>query len=112
MRILVYCPQKAPRGINTKWLYGIDIVERLSANHPEWQFVIVDGTIAKSKLYKNIDVLLRPTRHDGMPVMVLEARNLNIPVIWSYEKGYYEKPNIQKIEQRLIEQNKRNIRNA
>lgn len=100
MRILVYYPHTTTSKIDLKWLYGFDIVEKLIKQHPEWEFIIVDGT--QKNIYHNIDVLLRPSRHDGLARMVKEAYHLKIPYIWSYETGEYVEPNIDLIEKRLI----------
>ena len=101
MNILVYIPNRFHRRINIDWLYGKDIIEALKSKHPEWNFVYVDGS--KKNIYKNIDIYLRPNRHDGYPKMVVEAKLLGIPCIWSYEGGKYIEPNINDIERRLIE---------
>ena len=59
-----------------------------------------------------MDVLLRPNRHDGMPIMILEAQYLGISVIWSYETGEYVEPSIDEIEKRLIALEKHFLRNG
>ena len=101
MNILVYYPNGHQKRVDLKWLYGIDIIEKLKEKHSEWDFKVADGSIKKDKLYNNIDIYLRPTRHDGMARMILEAKSINIPIIWSYETGKYVKPNIHRIERRL-----------
>ncbi|MFX0134125.1 MAG: hypothetical protein ACFFDN_10825 [Candidatus Hodarchaeota archaeon] len=83
------------------WLYGKDIIDELIQRHPEWEFVRVDGS--QKNIYENIDVYLRPNRHDGIAKMVKEAKYNNIPTIWSYETGEYVEPSLINIERRLIE---------
>ena len=100
MRILVYYPHTIKSKIDLRWLYGFDIVEKLIKWHPEWEFVILDGS--QKNIYHNIDVLLRPTRHDGLSRMIKEAHYHKIPYIWSYETGKYVEPDIDEIEKRLI----------
>ena len=85
--------------IDLDWLYGWDIIQQLIERHSEWHFLIADGT--KDNIWQDIDVLLRPNRHDGLSRMVLEAQALNIPVIWSYETGKYVEPDVETIERRL-----------
>lgn len=101
MKILYYFPKSNPSRINKGWLYGKDIIDELIKRRPEWDFIIVDGT--QQINYKDFDVYLRPNRHDGIAKMVKEATYYNIPVIWSYEKGYYVEPDADTIERRLIE---------
>lgn len=84
-------------------MYGYDIVKKLKKRHPEWNFIEVNGSIPQDKLYKNIDILLRPNRHDGYPLMIAEAELFGIPYIWSYETGRYIEPNADEIERKLIE---------
>jgi len=100
MNILVYIPNRFHRRINIDWLYGKDIIEELERKHPEWKFHYVDGS--KRNIYKNIDIYLRPNRHDGYPKMIVEAELFGIPYIWSYETGEYVEPNVDEIEKRLI----------
>ena len=101
MRILVYYPDNAPKKIDRDWLYGVDIITELEKRHPEWTFQHVNGSTEKAELYRNVDVYLRPNRHDGTPIMVLESQVLGIPIVWSYEKGYYKEPDVDEIENRL-----------
>lgn len=101
MNVLVYYPNGCQRRVSVKWLYGIDTVEIIKNKHPEWNFRFVDGE--QKDIYKDIDVLLRPNRHDGYPKMIAEAKFLSIPYIWSYRSGKYEDLNIQEIEKQLID---------
>jgi hypothetical protein len=105
MKILYYLPKSIPSRIDKNWLYGKDVVDELAKRHPEWEFVIVDGS--QQNIYNGIDVYLRPNRHDGIAKMVKEAIYYKIPVIWSYETGKYVEPNINYIEGRLNEINRR-----
>jgi len=104
VNVLVYYPSGRQRRVDIKWLYGIDIVEKLETLHPEWNFIYVDGS--QKDIYRGIDIILRPNRHDGYAKMIVEAKFLNIPYIWSYETGKYIEPNVNNIERRLIEINK------
>ena len=102
LKILVYRPLGKIRRIDLDWLYGTDIIKALEIRHPEWNFFIVNGTY-EGNIWENVDVLLRPNRHDGLSMMIVESQKYGIPYIWSYEKGYYVEPNIEDIERRLIE---------
>ena len=104
MNILVYIPKKTTKRVNNDWLYGSDVIKKLKDRHPEWNFICVDGS--KKNIYENIDVYLRPNRHDGYPLMIAEAKLFGIPYIWSYETGKYIEPNIDDIEKRLIKLHK------
>ena len=101
MNILVYRPNGKMKRISLDWLYGWDIVQELIKRHPEWNFRLADGT--KDNIWQDIDVLLRPTRHDGLSRMVLEARVLDIPIIWSYNTGKYNELTVTEIERQLTE---------
>ncbi len=108
LNILVYYPGKAPKRINAGWLYGFDIVKELVKKHPEWNFSIVDGS--QKNIYKNINVYLRPSRHDGASRMIEECKFLGIPYIWSYESGKYREPKLKEIERRLESIGKKLVR--
>jgi len=107
MNILVYLPK---RPLNRKsyrlsldWIYGADIIYELKNRHPEWNFLIADGTRPETGFFVGIDVYLRPSRCDGWSIMCKEAQYCNVPVVWSFDSGYYIEPNIEDIERRLIE---------
>ena len=103
MNILVYIPEKTTKRVDNNWLYGKDVIDELEKRHPEWDFIKADGSISRDKLYENIDVCLRPSRHDGYSLMIAEAKLFGIPYIWSYDTGKYVEPNVDEIERRLIE---------
>lgn len=107
MNILVYLPK---RPLNRKsyrlsldWIYGNDVIQELKARHPEWNFEIADGTRSEQGFFENIDVYLRPSRCDGWAIMIWEAIHCGIPVVWSFETGYFIEPNVDDIERTLIE---------
>ena len=90
--VLAYCPGNGER------LYGVDIILDVALRLPHIHFDIIGGCSAASILpnvayhgwvediVPAIDaatVILRPTRHDGMPLMVLEALARGRHVIWS-----------------------------
>lgn len=82
-------------------LYGIDQVLDVARAMPAVAFTLVgllpgqrlnvpdnvqlhDWTEDMTPFYQNASVLWRPTRHDGMSFMVLEALAQGLHVIWSY----------------------------
>ena len=92
--ILAYLP--ADRGN----FYGAPIVYALAAQHPEWQVYIVGrnptpegrslsnvvelGPDANMReVYPKVTVLVRPTIHDGLPRMILEALSWGRYVVFS-----------------------------
>ena len=101
MNILYYFPIGSIKRIDMNLLYGIDIINELIERHPEWNFIKADGSVPRETLYGNIDILLRPTRHDGYSRMIVEAQLKRIPVIWSYLSGEYIEPKIEDIEKQL-----------
>lgn len=85
--VMVYMPKmdKWRPGVDKKWLYGYDIYERLRGKYPGWRWIVLDGSLQKDvvyELYHRVHVLFRPTRHDGHPRMVEEAKMLGVPVVW------------------------------
>ncbi len=116
MRILYYRPSGySPRGVDVRWLYGLDIIEELERRHsPVWIFSKVDGSSAKQNMlyrYRFSDVLLRPTRHDGLSCMVQEALHFGCPVIHTYPVPgvIHVKADVDEIEKELkkIDENRR-----
>ena len=90
--VLAYCPG------NTEHLYGVDVIIDVARRLPHVHFDIIGGCrpagVIENVTYHGwmedivpaIDgatVILRPTRHDGMPLMVLEALARGRHVIWS-----------------------------
>lgn len=102
LNILFYMPKGHMRGIDLNWLYGTDILMYLSSESC-FNFKIVNGDNNKGDIYNYVDVLLRPTAWDGESMMIQEAKALGIPVIWTFETGKYEKPDISKIFNRLMD---------
>ena len=65
-----------------RWLYGMDIIEQLIKQFPKYNWIELDGTMDMMKIYPILDAYIRPTRHDGMPRIILECQQLNIPYWW------------------------------
>lgn len=98
--VLFYVPQTKRYGVNMDWVYGWDIIRELFKKYPEWNWIWADGKIPKNALlevYHRADVLLRPTRHDGEPRMVREAKKIGVPVVWEPDKM-----NLKYAEKRLL----------
>ena len=91
--VLCYCPRTREE------LYGVDILLELIRRLPRVNFDVIGGysgdVSAPNVIYHGwvddiasmIDratVIVRPTRHDGMPLMVLEALARGRHVIWSH----------------------------
>ena len=80
-------------------LYGGDLILRVASENPQWRFLIVnhDGRGLKSPVnvkflgfvndmddvYEQVSVLVRITKHDGLPRMILEALAKGLHVVWS-----------------------------
>jgi len=94
-RVLSYVP-----GTDRGELYGLDLILEVTRQLPRVQFVLVglnEGTIADppanleihkrlplKEFYSSAAVVWRPTRHDGLSYMVLEALGYGRHVLWSY----------------------------
>ena len=98
MHVIAYSPRGKIRRINIEWLYGLDIIDALSK---EFDIEILDGSSDMEEVYKRADVYIRPTRHDGMSIMILECVSRGIPYIWSYETGKYVEPTVEYFRNRL-----------
>ena len=92
--VLAYLPAK--RG----YFYGAPIVYKIAERNPQWKVYIVGrgstpqgkalpnvselGTgVDMSKVYPKVSALVRPTVHDGLPRMVLEALSRGRYVVFS-----------------------------
>lgn len=96
--VLVYLP--SPDDLFRQWLYGYDVVKWLMNVYPEINWIIVSGQDDMSKIYPIVDLYIRPTRHNGDPLMIQECKIHGIPYYWS-ENG---KPEVHKIVE-LIKEN-------
>ncbi len=92
--ILAYLPAKRGR------FYGAPIVYEIAKRNPQWKVYVVgrDPTphgkalsnvyelgawVDMSKVYPEVSVLVRPTVHDGLPRMILEALSRGRYVVFS-----------------------------
>ena len=95
--VLSYVPE------GRKNLYGLDKIREIAKEFPNIKFYIVPKKAKKeknieylgripikemNKLYSKISVLLRPTIHDGLSMMVLEALGKGKQVLWSQDFLY------------------------
>ena len=108
MTILYYKPKAKHSGrISTEWLYGIDLVNELKEKHKEWNWVTLENysRMELRELYKKADCFLRPTRHDGLSGMVLEAIYFGCPVLWTkpYDGSILIKAEVEDIEKKLLQ---------
>lgn len=82
-----------------RWKYGISFIEnavamkhQLRIDPEEINWIKLDGKQDMSQVYPILDLLVRPSRHDGTPRMLLEAELNEIPVLydetfsWTQEK--------------------------
>jgi len=65
-----------------RWVYGMDVIEELIRIFPKINWIHLDGTKDMCRIYPTLDAYIRPSRHDGMPRMILECQILNIPYYW------------------------------
>lgn len=104
MLILYYAPKANHSGINSDWLYGMDLIWDLICI-PELHFRRLEGfsRAGMSHLFRDSDCLLRPTRHDGYSYCVQEALFYGLPVLHTYPIPgvILIKPEIKDIEEKL-----------
>ena len=51
MNIMVYLPKKPRKRLNLDWIYGLDIIQNLKKRHPEWEFIVADGTRSEETFF-------------------------------------------------------------
>jgi hypothetical protein len=95
-RILVYVPS-----VERSELYGLDMILEAARQLPQIQFELVglrDGPVPNppqnirfhkrilnlTEFYKQISVVWRPARHDGLSWMVMESLGHGRHVLWTY----------------------------
>jgi len=84
--VLYYIPKGKKNQKFIEWLYGWDLMLEYKALNSTHNIIIVNGDADMSKIYPIIDLYYRPTRHDGMPRMILECRMQEIEYYWSYDE--------------------------
>lgn len=94
--ILFYYPKGKKNKEFIRWLYGIDIYERLRDELNGVNWIVVNGDSDMSKIYPVTDFYLRPTRHDGASRMRQECEIQKIPYYWSQEN-----PDIEEIKEEI-----------
>ena len=67
----------------TKWLYGYDLIEQVIPMFTHVRWIELDGNRDMCDLYPILDMYLRPSRHDGMPRMIMECEFHGIPYYWN-----------------------------
>ena len=105
MLILYYAPKASHSGIDSDWLYGVDLILEIKKRHPEWNYFPLSGLqkIVMRDTYWYSSCLLRPTRHDGYSFSVQEALHYGLPVLHTYPIPgvILIKPEINDIEEKL-----------
>lgn len=72
----------------SRWVYGIDIIEDLKKlfMFSYFRWIRLDGTKIMKEVMPEVDLYLRPNRHDGYSHIVQECEYNGIPVIWTWEE--------------------------
>lgn len=82
--VLYYRPLSKRNQKYKDWVYGYDIYKEVANLYmPDVYFIEVNGGIDMRLIYPWIDLYIRPNRHDGMPLMILECIQYKIPYYWS-----------------------------
>jgi len=79
---------------------GWDLVDRLRADHPEYDITVTGGNLSESDMlawYRSLDLYLCPSRYEGGPMGVIEAVAMGIDIVaprgvgWCDDiKAYFE----------------------
>jgi len=70
---------------------GWDLVDRLRADHPEWDITTTGGALSEPEMlawYRSLDVYLCPSRYEGGPMGVLEAHAMGVSVVKPHQVGW------------------------
>lgn len=78
--VVYYAPTDSVYGY---WVYGVDIIDQLIPMFPEFNWIKLNGKNAMSEVWPTADVYIRPSRWDGYPRLVREARLNGVDVIFS-----------------------------
>jgi len=104
--IVYYLPKKHTEPKFRDWLYGLDVVSKISSYlgnkycvewclndigdsmgyssiNPDIRFIVVDGDADMEEIWSIADFCLRVNRHDGHARMIMECENNSIPYYWS-----------------------------
>jgi hypothetical protein len=81
--ILFYRPVRKKNQKFKDWVYGYDIILEAKKVIKGVNWIGVDGKADMQRIYSITDFYLRPNRHDGMPLMILECQFYGIPYYWS-----------------------------
>ena len=65
--------------------YGLDIIEQIISMFPQVNWIHLDGKKNICVVYPILDAYIRPSRHDGLPRIILECLALDIPYYWGEE---------------------------
>ena len=106
--VIYYNPKSRSDRQFTRWLYGIDIIEKVKEALPEMNWIELDGTFNMEHIYPITDFMIRPNRHDGACRIRQECDINEIPYYWSNRE-----PNIEDcINAIKNEYEKNSIRNS
>jgi len=73
------------------WLYGIDLIEKLKEEYKDKvKFIEVDQSYDMEWVFPDIDLYIRPNRHDGYSRLIRECEIQEIPYYWSHENPDYD----------------------
>jgi hypothetical protein len=81
----------ACRNPGNEYRKGWDLVDRLKADHPEWDIVMTGGNLSDAELvewYRSIDIYLCASRYEGGPLGVLEAKAMGLVVVSPLNVGW------------------------
>ena len=113
-RVLAYLPDERPN------FYGADIIYKLAEEFTQVSFVVVAGTAQvqprlpnieyvgyvqnMNEVYERSSILIRMTKHDGLPKMVLEALVRGYQVIYKHGFPYcHQASDLEEVASRLTQ---------
>lgn len=86
--VLYYFPKHSQNAKFKEWKYGWDLFVKIRKKvSSDINFIVVDGTQDLTQILPIVDCYIRPSRHDGLPRLVLECQENDIPVYYPFGFG-------------------------
>jgi hypothetical protein len=90
VNIAYYCPRD---DTFARWVYGIDLIEKLMICYPQVNWIKLDGTLNPKYFFQALNGYIRPSRSDGYPRIIAECKVHGILCYWSENR----KPNLEEM---------------
>jgi len=103
----------ACRNPGNEYRKGWDLVDRLRAEHPEWEISVTGGELSDAELvewYRSLDLYLCPSRYEGGPMGVAEADAMGVPIVAPRGVGWCDEVYMRSFEAGSYDEMERRVR--